>query len=324
MRYAAVALEFVRLAIRDIIRREMLIPWYPENRYWAARQLKVALDSVDDDSWSAALPKGGDSVRFYNKKVKHLLRQAPMTAFRFHSEALSLLDKRGKGANFSLASIEAFSGWQEWPVPGRDRQWRLLRWLGRKGAVHTQYGQRAAEPSLYFAFLEEKNAIEPGRDVYGGDGRVLSRIEEGGGLMQIRFAAIPCTQFFDAADQIDDLEPGFVSDEARRVRLLQLRENLGGADLPVIDLLISSQPSWAVRLPVGTWWVLGLGGGRPTLGDARIFLTDTSDPREQSDTEPLALGIFGDVPPYWLRRLRDIFSLAHVADADIGGRPGPG
>lgn len=324
MRYAALALEFVSLAIRDIIRREMLISSYPEDRYWAARQLKVALDSVDDDSWSAALPKGGDSVRFYNKQVKHLLRQGPMAAFRFHRVALSLLDKRSKGANFSLARIEALTRWQEWPVPGKDRQWRLLRWLDWKGAVHTEYGQPAAEPSLYFAFLEEKNSIEPGRDVYGGDGRVLARTEDGGKLTQIRFAAIPCTQFFDAADQIDDPEPGLVSDEARRVRLLQLQENLSGADLPVIDLLIRSRPPWAVRLPVGTWWVLGLGGGVPTLADARLFLTDTSDPRKQSDTGPLPLGIFGAVPQYWLRRLRDIFSLAHVADADIGGRPGPG
>lgn len=324
MRFAMVASGLIDLAIRDIIRREMLIFQYPEDRCWAARQLKVALDDVDADSWLAALPKGGDSVRFYNKQVKRLLRKDPTTAFQFQSEALSLLDERSKGANFSLARIEALTGWQEHPISGKDRQWRLLRWLDRRGAVLTQYGQRAAKPSLYFAFVEERNFIEPGRDVYGGNGRVLARSEERSKLTQIRFAAIPCTQFFEAADQIDDLEPGFVSDEARRLRLLQLRENLGGADLPVIDLLISSPPPWAVRLPVGTWWVLGLGGGPPTLGDVRLFLTATSDPRKQSDTEPSPLGILGDVPRYWLRRLRDIFSLAHVADADIGARPGPG
>lgn len=324
MRYAMAVSRFIDLAIRDVIRREVLSFSHLEDRCWAVRQLRFALDNVDADSWSAALPKGGDSILFYNKEVAHVLRKGLGTASQFHRDVLSRLDERIAGTKLSLSRVELSIGGAAWPVSASGRLSRLSRWLDREGFLATHYKWGKAEPRLYFAFVEEQNSIEPGRDVYGGDGRVLTRAEERGKLTQIRFAAIPCTNFFDAADQIDGLEPGSVSEEARRVRLQQLRENLGGADLPVIDLLVSWPPPWDFKISVGTWLVVGVRRGLATWGDVPLFLTEANDPRQQTESGPSPLGILGRVPRYWLRRLRDIFSLAHVADARVDARPGAG
>ena len=321
---AAIVSKFIALAIRDIIRREMLSFGHREDRYWAVRQLKAALDNPGTDSWLAVLPKGGDSVRFYNSEVKHALWQGRMSASRFHRELVRLLEEGSSGANLSQAKMEQLTGWQTWPVPGESRLSRLSRWLEREGAIRIQHDWQEAEPILYFAFVEEKNLIEPGSDVHGGDGRVLTRTEEGAKLTQIRFAAIPCTHFFDAADQIDLLEPRSASEEARMVRIRQLRENFGEADLPVIDLLISSPPPWNFKFRVGTWWVVGSSRSPRAFRGISLFLTETTDPRQESEIWRQQLTILGRVPRYWLHRLRDIFSLVHVADAAIAARTAPG
>jgi hypothetical protein len=117
--------------------------------------------------------------------------------------------------------------------------------------------------------------------------------------------------------------------EQRRRRGDQLRARLEGVGLPVLDILIHRRHEdlWRLRLASSSWWVVGVSGGPLSEADMKVFITDPDGISTQADQARLLL--LTPVPDPSRGRLRDIFSLVHVPDADFGtterneGSPAP-
>lgn len=306
----------VFLWIRDIAQRELLPAELMEARLFSLEILLADLSAQTDSHWFLALPKGGGASRFHSEVFSSVLRRARIRG----SDAVSLVTRYvdelqrdwSRGRYWELGRMK-----NEGLSPSSSRLERLRRWLTYATDVKRPYDAltEASAARLYFAFVEDTGQIRGRRSAFGPNGRVLMSTEEVGPLLQIRFSAILCEHLFEGEDRIDSAGSTPPADSWRQNRLEQLREQFGRTPIPVIDLVAPLR--WRLRADVGTWWVMGVGSTQRAWESASLFFSGEQE-AELEQEQPASLEILTPVPPYWGVRLRDIFSLEHIPDADFG------
>lgn len=189
-------------------------------------------------------------------------------------------------------------------------------------------GEVADEIRLYFTFVEgwSNFAPPPGE----GEGRPVDLPDDRddaiadwmkGREWRCRLSGLRVADFEKVADAIQELDHSNVTDEERNERRGRLNENLDGVSIPVMDMFLEagiddkSASAWRDTLHTSRWVTMIL--LRVEDVPTPALVVQLADP-ELLDREPLStwvlLGLL--VPPYdALRRLRDIFSLVHVPDA---------
>lgn len=158
-----------------------------------------------------------------------------------------------------------------------------------------------AQPPLYFAFLESGE-----RTAYAAPERPAGRF--------LQFSCVPVDGFFIIDQGVTPLVHADVSTEQRRTRSAELRPLLAEANLPQVQmLLLDDRPPRSVnfRLPLGSWWVLGMRPDPIAGFDLQLEIaTDT-----EAEPLPGGLTLLTRAPPRWQGALSDIFSLVHIPDA---------
>jgi|GEM_PF-2172911 hypothetical protein len=194
---------------------------------------------------------------------------------------------------------------------------------------------------IYFAFVEgwsgfapppEKAEVRP-VDLPDDRDHVVAEWMAGR-EWRCRLSGLRVSDFEGVADAIRELDHTTVTDEERNERRVMLNEMLGGVPIPVIDMFLGagtddkSASAWRETLHSSRWLTMVLRRvvDVPPWG-IPVLLADP----ELEDDEPLTQWIVADLfrpPEHASARLRDIFSLVHVPDANLeddgfGGDPAP-
>jgi hypothetical protein len=190
----------------------------------------------------------------------------------------------------------------------------------RRGGVDPWSLSRGS--GLYFAYLEDVEAIAPGAGIVNTNQHTLARAPVTAGLRLLRFSAVPSIDFMRVSDGVSSLPPGDPSADERDQRRIELLIALREMDMPLLEVLLA--PHHAARRffdsNVAPWWFLVFHATGPDALSGIIpqahFYSDAAD-------QPVIVGelpVLAPAPERWNARLLDIFSLAHVPDADFGSR----
>lgn len=310
--------RLVRLWIRDIARAEAIVPGGMEGRLHCLNKLAEDLSELGASQWHKALPIDREAVRFYAEELLPAIRRSGTTSAKAYAKLLAQIELLR-----SQWLVYLFGAVPKLPQMDGISDMDLHKLRARMEAAlysHRPSGARwASIATWYFAFVEDVSLISAGRSAYGPNGSHLLGPWSSGSMRHVRFSAILCEDFFDSASHIDELGSDAVPLELRRRRGEQLREHLSDTPLPIFDLL-SSRADWRFQPPLGTWWLVGLAPGEASQ-ELVLFVTDDRGGERLDPTRATLLGI-SVVPAAWGRRLRDVFSLAHIPDADFGLDPG--
>lgn len=174
------------------------------------------------------------------------------------------------------------------------------------------------ERETYFVYIEEAHVLtQPdGARLDGPLGESVRRPDET--HTRIRTAGVRALPFVDLMHVVTPLGAE-ISRVERERRGAELRELLRELPVVLIDLLLSrywaDQP-WAQLLAPGTWHVLGVSYGSHRPDSVQVLVGDPDGARDTESRPASAEFMLPPIPELELR-LRDIFSLKHVPDADF-------
>ncbi len=185
-------------------------------------------------------------------------------------------------------------------------------------------------PRSYYLFIEEVSAIDNFEGIDAPDGTPLGLSDAKFERPQTRYRAsgVAAADFTREMDGFGHLGGGASKSQrdARRKRLLRYFER---SPVQLFDIYIDSaeEQGRAIRatlLPT-SWHLIVLDTDTGQSGTRRVFQASAGITGGGGHEAARLLSILPVSPPIELR-LRDIFSLNHIGDADLdlGGEPGPG
>lgn len=183
----------------------------------------------------------------------------------------------------------------------------------------------------FFAFVEETDTVSA-EGAVGPDGEPIDLVAMVGPLpKRFRMNGVGVLDFFDIMENFETLDPdpAKILPTQRKRRRDDLQEHLAQVQLPTLDLYTPPEhhdlPMINATLTPGSWHLLGVRRRRFLDHRLPVFVGDEELP--PSPYRPGSLEVLASIPPDLLFRLRAIFSLAHVGDAEIGpagiGERGP-
>ena len=173
----------------------------------------------------------------------------------------------------------------------------------------------------YFAFVEEV-ASPNNPDAFEGPDGERRALPEGAGHKPVRFrlAGVQTRAFIDIIERFEELDPDTVSAEQRSRRSVMLNELVRPLPIPLIDVFVPSEGDELVwlrsLLRPGSWHAILIVEGGSSTGGPSVLVGAPELPLDDSYDGRISL--IGPVPLQYLRRLKDIFSLIHISDADFG------
>ena len=189
--------------------------------------------------------------------------------------------------------------------------------------------QAPSKTFIYLAYLEEIATMYPETAVEGpGLGALRPRpliLEHK--FVRARFSGIRASLFDEMKEVVGLASDGILSAGQREQRRAALRDAFGSFPIPVIDLFWNGDDRAAQSRRKRTmrlhhWFQLALssGGARGALEPVFIGEPDAGRPAEPEFESGRLLGLRA-LSPREEEPLRDIFSLAHVPDADFDEGP---
>lgn len=176
---------------------------------------------------------------------------------------------------------------------------------------------------IRYAFLEGGEPIDPDR-LIGPSGFPVQRPPLPGCAHRFRFSTIGVSDFERHRGQVDRIDDN-PDRAARNRRRRQLQEAFGDVPMPVIDVYAPPLTDLidALQASPSGWYFMVARPGEPD-GDELLAIIGDAEAGEEDVVARLQL--LG--PAFEQARLREIFSLAHVADVgdddeDGGGEPEP-
>lgn len=173
----------------------------------------------------------------------------------------------------------------------------------------------------FFAFLESVDPVRSEGPLEGPAGALHTRPAGGGGddWVALRFSAIDAQAFDERTREFDDLDPGRAAELPQRSRRRQQLQGLfESVRLPAIHMDSRRQmwgEAWDMLVP-GRWFVLAA-TPIPRL-DAEPYIL-VADSEAGDDDAPWSLLALLSADERLVRRLRNVFSLAHIGDLGEGG-----
>lgn len=142
--------------------------------------------------------------------------------------------------------------------------------------------------------------------------------------IRIRTSGVLIADFHDIEGRFEELDPENILDEQRIRRRADLLEHLADIPLPILDLYMRpGHPDLRTvqtMLTHGSWHIIGI-SSKPLLNDECPVLIGAPEIEEDPYLFSF-LAYLGAVPANVEVRLRDIFSLAHIADANFEAEGG--
>lgn len=309
--------RLVQLWVRDIAQVEAKVLGGMEGRLHCLNKLAEELSELGAAQWHKALPLDSEAACFYAEELLPAIRRSGATSAKAYARLLAQIELiRGQWLVYLFGAVPELP--HRLGISDMDLH-KLWAWVEEVPDSHRPFGAWwASIATWYFAFVEDVSLISTGRSAYGPNGSHLLGPRSSGSLRHVRFSAILCEDFFDSSRHIDELGSDAVPLNLRLRRREQLREHLGNTPLPILDLL-SSRANWRFQPPLGTWWLVGLASGEDSQ-ELSLFVTDDRGGERPETTRATLRGI-SFVPAAWERRLRDVFSLAHIPDAEFGLDP---
>lgn len=305
--------------MRDIGGNEQLPGGYFQVLLYLLERLDNRLAASPPERWFEALPARGEARAYYRHIVLPLQQELGwddlhvLTRLQAHVNEL-----RDRWIRNLWRDVQS----KRWPTQSAltweqalfEMQWDQLRGSGR-GYFSPTLSQDDAV--LYFAFVEEVETIPPGQRIYGATGLPIETPTSAVELEHIRFSAILVDRFLPLTVQIDPVDPDNVQPEQRVRRKEQLQEAMHGIALPILDLFLppNAKDALGIAPAFGDWCLLG-NTASPDDEDLSIYVTDPED-GERPTTLRTGLRVLAQAPEFWQNRLRDIFSLVHIPDADF-------
>ena len=184
----------------------------------------------------------------------------------------------------------------------------------------TEWGQR----NRLFALVEDTARFPPTRRLYGPDGQPISLRwpSDARRVLEVRLCGFNADRFLATMDAFEDLSEGTPSPfqrDRRRAMLIQQYENDA---TPSLHLYLADwEGVYDVRNSLfapGQWLEIEMNPAAAGQPIANVFLDQPLAPG--GENEPMSLTSISLIPLELEVRLRDIFSLAHVPDADFTER----
>lgn len=181
--------------------------------------------------------------------------------------------------------------------------------------------------SEYYVFVEEAGPANP-EGLMGPDENPIDKnvfVEElSHRSWRIRASGIDAAKFRQSADTFEELDHDNVTDGERRRRRDQLNEVFGEQPLPIFDLYLGPKDAdyqylRDILVP-GAWYWVVVRQWSPGEFALPIFVGAPELPGGLY--MPGALELVDAVPLPIEYRLRDIFSLVHISDAEFGEETG--
>lgn len=181
--------------------------------------------------------------------------------------------------------------------------------------------------SEYYVFVEEVGPANP-EGMMGPDEKPFDKnimVEElSDRSWRIRASGIDAAKFRESADTFEELDHDNVTDGERRRRKDQLNEVFGEQPLPILDLYLGAKDTdyqylRDILVP-GAWYWVAVRKRSPGEDALPIFVGAPELPG--GPYMPGALEFVDAVPLPIEYRLRDIFSLVHISDAEFGEETG--
>ena len=181
--------------------------------------------------------------------------------------------------------------------------------------------------SEYYVFVEEAGPVNP-EGLMGPDEKPIDEhilVEQlHDRSWRIRASGIEGVKFRQSMDAFEELDHDNVTDGERTLRRNQLNEVFGEQPLPIFDLYIGSKDEdyryLRDILVSGTWYWMVVKTRSPDDVGLPIFVGAPELPGEPY--MPGTLQFVDAVPLPIEYRLRDIFSLVHISDAQFGEETG--
>lgn len=310
--------ELIRLWMRDVSRQQVYREGLVAARLRALWNISYELDCAPEGRWFDALPHSGGAIAFYRENLATLQTGAGPNV----PALLPMVRKCVK--EFEAQWLPWYSSEQRniadavYPIGFNELEFlrRVLRLQEGPGQGFFRQGWNDSS-EIFFAFVEDCDLVTPGHAVYGIDGQILDCSIGDVHHYHLRFSAIRATDFFPISSSIRPVDPDTITAEGRRERREALVQNLEGVSLPVIDVFISVD---SVAMPApppvfGNWWVLGVILESTIDRDYEVHF---NNPDDDVPTRRYPLMMMAPAPDFWNSRLRDVFSLVHIPDADFG------
>ncbi|MBF0851645.1 hypothetical protein HKD27_12070 [Gluconobacter sp. R75690] len=173
----------------------------------------------------------------------------------------------------------------------------------------------------YFVFIEEIGPINPEGIMRPderpfGDNILNETLRDRS--WRIRASGIKTQDFYENMSEFEVLDHDNVTDDQRRRRKNHLNELFGVTTLPIVDIYLGSEDAFLQysrdNINPGAWYFVGV--GQPSDIGIPVFIGAAELPSDLYIDGSLLL--FMDIIPGVESRLRDIFSLVHIPDADFG------
>lgn len=311
--------HLILLWMRDIGASTRSPPGLFHGRMHLLETLVIQLAASPPERWFEALPASGKARGYYLDIVLPLQRASHWEDSRIlvhlKSHIIELRERWFWGLYEEMRSQgkreRAPSTWEQTLF---DLELSELLDLGPGYISPRQSEDRV----LYFAFVEDVETIPAGQRQYVASGDLAGEPLAGVDLEHVRFSAILVDQFLALAPQVDPVDPDNAGFEQRSRRKEQLQRVLEGVALPVFDLFIhpDAKAALGIEPAFGDWYLLGYASASDEEGFS-IYVTDPED-GERPTTTRADLGLLAQAPEFLQNRLRDIFSLVHIPDADFG------
>lgn len=185
-----------------------------------------------------------------------------------------------------------------------------------------QYVAKHADGSEYYVFVEEAGPANP-EGLMGPDEKPIDKnvfIENlSDRSWRVRASGIEAAKFRQSADTFEELDHDNVTDGERRRRRDQLNEVFGEQPLPIFDLYMGSKDAdyhylRDILVP-GAWYWMVVRTRSPGEFALPIFVGAPELPG--GPYMPGTLELVEAAPLSIEYRLRDIFSLIHISDAEL-------
>lgn len=181
--------------------------------------------------------------------------------------------------------------------------------------------------SEYYVFVEDAGPANP-EGLMGPDEKPIDKnifVEElSHRSWRIRASGIDAAKFRESTETFEVLDHDNVTNDERKRRKDQLNEVFGEQPLPIFDLYLGSRDAdyqylRDILVP-GAWYLVVVRKRSPGEVALPIFVGAPELPRGLY--MPGALEFLDAVPLPIEYRLRDIFSMVHISDAEFGEETG--
>ena len=192
-----------------------------------------------------------------------------------------------------------------------------LRW-----GPETEWGKR----NRLFALVEGTSRFPPTWRLYGPEGEPIdiNWPPDADRILEVRLCGFSASGFLEMMDDFEDLSERTPTPDERARRRQMLGQLFSNRSTPMLHAYL---PYWhPIRLlwgglfRAGQWWEVELNPAIPGESEANVFIDSPLEP--DGENGPLTLTSIAMVPREIERRLRDVFSLAHVPDADFTDEEG--